>query len=105
MKPVDYTNPETLSADDLAAVEALGRKAFDAIVAAAEKDAKLFAQEYPGASIEGDWDSTAWEVTGSELRRFSDLEPRMAEADETAGHAVCWAIYAQALHAAVDRGL
>lgn len=63
----------------------------DALTDAAKADARIFAAEYPGETIDGsDWDSEA----------FAQLDGAAAEAEEAMGDDA-WPVYRDALHAAV----
>jgi hypothetical protein len=55
----------------------------------AKKDAAVFAQEFPGQTISGDWDSEAWNLT--------DIVIREAAGDEG------WQLYSRVLHEEVAR--
>jgi hypothetical protein len=67
----------------------------------AKAAAACFAEEFPGEELEGDWDSTAWEMDAEALKSTHSKEYDLACDD--AGHDVAWSVYASTLHAEIER--
>lgn len=71
----------------------------DAIRALAKKDARLFAEEFPGQPLSGSWDSQAWAVSSGKLA--PELQEELEAMNALAGHDLGWTCYAHHLRAEV----
>ncbi len=63
--------------------------ALEKIKARAKADAAVFASEFPGQVLEGDWDSEAWAIARGDL-------PAAARSD------LAWPVYQAALKAEIE---